>query len=56
MNCHVSPASVIDAVPGYRAEFRPSAALSRPVARTTDQLRQSADDTRTRSLWPRLVR
>ncbi|MFF4594205.1 MsnO8 family LLM class oxidoreductase [Amycolatopsis sp. NPDC001319] len=44
-NYHVSPATVLDAVEGYRAAFRPSAHLSRPyVAVSADVVVADTDD------------
>ena len=61
-NYHVAPASVLDAVDGYRAAFRPSDALARPyvavsadvvVAETDDRARELATGY---GLWVRSIR
>lgn len=61
-NYHVSPATVLEAVTGYRAEFRPSAELERPyvsvsadvvVAETEDAARELATGY---GLWVRSIR
>jgi len=61
-NYHVSPATVLEAVDGYRAAFRPSAALDRPyvgvsadvvVARTEAEARELATGY---GLWVRSIR
>ncbi|MFI9389060.1 LLM class flavin-dependent oxidoreductase [Kutzneria sp. NPDC052558] len=61
-NYHVSPATVLEAVAGYRAAFRPSAVLSRPyvsvsadvvVAETSDAARELATGY---GLWVRSIR
>ncbi|KPI16285.1 luciferase family protein [Actinobacteria bacterium OK074] len=61
-NYHVSPSSVIEAVEGYRAAFRPSAALAEPyVAVSADVVVAPEDDTARRlaagyGLWVRSIR
>jgi luciferase family oxidoreductase group 1 len=61
-NYHVSPATVLEAVDGYRAAFRPSAVLGRPyvsvsadvvVARTEAEARELATGY---GLWVRSIR
>jgi alkanesulfonate monooxygenase SsuD/methylene tetrahydromethanopterin reductase-like flavin-dependent oxidoreductase (luciferase family) len=43
-NYHVSPATVLEAADGYRAEFRPSAELGRPYVSVSADVVVAADD------------
>ena len=51
-NYHVSPASVLDAVDGYRAAFRPSADARPPVRRRLRRRRRRRVRRRTPASWP----
>jgi len=61
-NYHVSPATVIEAVEGYRAAFRPSADLDRPYVSVSADVVVAADETTARELatgyglWVRSIR
>jgi luciferase family oxidoreductase group 1 len=61
-NYHVSPATVLEAVDGYRAAFRPSAELSRPYVSVSADVVVAADEARARELasgyglWVRSIR
>ncbi len=61
-NYHVSPATVLEAVDGYRAAFRPSTELSRPYVSVSADVVVAADDTTARELatgyglWVRSIR
>lgn len=49
-NYHVSPATVLDAVEGYRAAFRPSAVLDRPHVMVSADVVVGRDDEHAREL------
>jgi alkanesulfonate monooxygenase SsuD/methylene tetrahydromethanopterin reductase-like flavin-dependent oxidoreductase (luciferase family) len=49
-NYHVSPATVLDAVDGYRAAFRPSAFLDRPYVSVSADVVVAPDETAAREL------
>jgi alkanesulfonate monooxygenase SsuD/methylene tetrahydromethanopterin reductase-like flavin-dependent oxidoreductase (luciferase family) len=49
-NYHVSPATVLEAVAGYRAAFRPSAELSRPYVSVSADVVVAADEATAREL------
>ena len=49
-NYHVSPATVLDAVAGYRAAFRPSAQLGRPYVSVSADVVVAEDDATAREL------
>ncbi|WP_236796091.1 MsnO8 family LLM class oxidoreductase [Amycolatopsis sp. GM8] len=49
-NYHVSPATVLDAVAGYRAAFRPSRYLSRPYVAVSADVVVAEDDAKAREL------
>jgi luciferase family oxidoreductase group 1 len=61
-NYHVSPATVLEAVDGYRAAFRPSAELSRAYVSVSADVVVAADESRARELasgyglWVRSIR
>jgi alkanesulfonate monooxygenase SsuD/methylene tetrahydromethanopterin reductase-like flavin-dependent oxidoreductase (luciferase family) len=61
-NYHVSPATVLEAVAGYRAAFRPSAGLSRPYVSVSADVVVAAEESRARELaagyglWVRSIR
>jgi len=61
-NYHVSPATVIEAVDGYRAAFRPSADLSRPYLSVSADVVVAEDEATARELaagyglWVRSIR
>ena len=61
-NYHVSPATVIEAVDGYRAAFRPSADLDRPYVSVSADVVVAGDDDTARELaagygpWVRSIR
>ncbi|MFF3935585.1 LLM class flavin-dependent oxidoreductase [Streptomyces phaeofaciens] len=61
-NYHVSPATVLEAVDGYRARFKPSATLDRPYVSVSADVVVAEDDTRARELatgygpWVRSIR
>jgi alkanesulfonate monooxygenase SsuD/methylene tetrahydromethanopterin reductase-like flavin-dependent oxidoreductase (luciferase family) len=61
-NYHVSPATVLEAVEGYRAAFRPSADLDRPYVSVSADVVVAADEARARELatgyglWVRSIR
>jgi alkanesulfonate monooxygenase SsuD/methylene tetrahydromethanopterin reductase-like flavin-dependent oxidoreductase (luciferase family) len=61
-NYHVSPATVLEAVDGYRAAFRPSAELSRPYVSVSADVVVAADEATARELasgyglWVRSIR
>jgi len=61
-NYHVSPATVLDAVEGYRAAFRPSDYLSRPYVAVSADVVVGEDDEKARELaagyglWVRSIR
>jgi alkanesulfonate monooxygenase SsuD/methylene tetrahydromethanopterin reductase-like flavin-dependent oxidoreductase (luciferase family) len=61
-NYHVSPASVLEAVDGYRAAFRPSADLERPYVTVSADVVVAADEATARELatgygaWVRSIR
>jgi alkanesulfonate monooxygenase SsuD/methylene tetrahydromethanopterin reductase-like flavin-dependent oxidoreductase (luciferase family) len=61
-NYHVSPATVLEAVDGYRAAFRPSAELSRPYVSVSADVVVAATEARARELaagfglWVRSIR
>jgi alkanesulfonate monooxygenase SsuD/methylene tetrahydromethanopterin reductase-like flavin-dependent oxidoreductase (luciferase family) len=61
-NYHVSPATVLEAVDGYRAAFRPSAELSRPYVSVSADVVVAADESRAHELasgyglWVRSIR
>ncbi len=61
-NYHVSPATVLEAVDGYRAAFRPSAELSRPYVSVSADVVVADDESRARELaagyglWVRSIR
>jgi alkanesulfonate monooxygenase SsuD/methylene tetrahydromethanopterin reductase-like flavin-dependent oxidoreductase (luciferase family) len=61
-NYHVSPATVIKAVEGYRAAFRPSADLDRPYVSVSADVVVAADEATARELatgyglWVRSIR
>jgi len=61
-NYHVSPATVIEAVDGYRAAFRPSADLSRPHVSVSADVVVAEDEATARELaagyglWVRSIR
>jgi alkanesulfonate monooxygenase SsuD/methylene tetrahydromethanopterin reductase-like flavin-dependent oxidoreductase (luciferase family) len=61
-NYHVSPATVLEAVDGYRAAFRPSAELDRPYVSVSADVVVAEDDERARELaagygpWVRSIR
>ena len=61
-NYHVSPATVIEAVAGYRAAFRPSAGLDRPYVSVSADVVAAADEDAARELaagygaWVRSIR
>jgi alkanesulfonate monooxygenase SsuD/methylene tetrahydromethanopterin reductase-like flavin-dependent oxidoreductase (luciferase family) len=61
-NYHVSPGTVLDAVEGYRAAFRPSADLDRPYVSVSADVVTAADDITARelatgyALWVRGIR
>jgi alkanesulfonate monooxygenase SsuD/methylene tetrahydromethanopterin reductase-like flavin-dependent oxidoreductase (luciferase family) len=61
-NYHVSPATVLEAVDGYRAAFHPSAELSRPYVSVSADVVVAADEARARELasgyglWVRSIR
>jgi alkanesulfonate monooxygenase SsuD/methylene tetrahydromethanopterin reductase-like flavin-dependent oxidoreductase (luciferase family) len=61
-NYHVSPATVIEAVEGYRAAFRPSADLDRPYVSVSADVVVAADEATARELaagyglWVRSIR
>jgi alkanesulfonate monooxygenase SsuD/methylene tetrahydromethanopterin reductase-like flavin-dependent oxidoreductase (luciferase family) len=61
-NYHVSPATVIEAVEGYRAAFRPSADLDRPHVSVSADVVVAADEATARELatgyglWVRSIR
>ncbi len=61
-NYHVSPASVLEAVDGYRAAFRPSAELDRPYVTVSADVVVAADEAVARelasgyALWVRSIR
>jgi alkanesulfonate monooxygenase SsuD/methylene tetrahydromethanopterin reductase-like flavin-dependent oxidoreductase (luciferase family) len=49
-NYHVSPATVLEAADGYRAEFRPSAELGRPYVSVSADVVVAADEATAREL------
>jgi alkanesulfonate monooxygenase SsuD/methylene tetrahydromethanopterin reductase-like flavin-dependent oxidoreductase (luciferase family) len=59
---HISPATVVEAVDGYRAAFRPSAALPRPYVAVSADVVVADDDATARELaagygaWVRSIR
>jgi luciferase family oxidoreductase group 1 len=61
-NYHVSPATVLEAVEGYRAAFRPSAALARPYVSVSADVVVADDESTARELatgyglWVRSIR
>ena len=61
-NYHVSPATVLEAVAGYRAAFRPSAELSEPYVSVSADVVVGSDDAAARELaagyglWVRSIR
>jgi alkanesulfonate monooxygenase SsuD/methylene tetrahydromethanopterin reductase-like flavin-dependent oxidoreductase (luciferase family) len=61
-NYHISPASVIEAVEGYRAAFQPSADLDHPYVSVSADVVTAADDATARELavgyglWVRSIR
>jgi alkanesulfonate monooxygenase SsuD/methylene tetrahydromethanopterin reductase-like flavin-dependent oxidoreductase (luciferase family) len=61
-NYHVSPATVLEAVEGYRAAFRPSAELSRPYVAVSADVVVGPDEATARELatgyglWVRSIR
>jgi alkanesulfonate monooxygenase SsuD/methylene tetrahydromethanopterin reductase-like flavin-dependent oxidoreductase (luciferase family) len=61
-NYHVSPATVIEAVEGYRAAFRPSADLERPYVSVSADVVVAKDEAKARELasgyglWVRSIR
>ncbi|MFD9355360.1 LLM class flavin-dependent oxidoreductase [Streptomyces sp. NPDC060031] len=61
-NYHVSPASVLEAAEGYRAAFKPSAALDRPYLTVSADVVVAPDDATARELatgygpWVRSIR
>jgi luciferase family oxidoreductase group 1 len=61
-NYHVSPATVLEAVEGYRAAFRPSAGLSRPYVAVSADVVVGPDEAAARELatgyglWVRSIR
>jgi luciferase family oxidoreductase group 1 len=61
-NYHVSPATVLEAVDGYRAAFRPSTALDRPYVAVSADVVVAEDEARARELatgyglWVRSIR
>ena len=61
-NYHVSPATVLEAVDGYRAAFRPSAELGRPYVSVSADVVVADDEARARELatgyglWVRSIR
>jgi alkanesulfonate monooxygenase SsuD/methylene tetrahydromethanopterin reductase-like flavin-dependent oxidoreductase (luciferase family) len=61
-NYHVSPATVLEAVEGYRAAFRPSAELSQPYVSVSADVVVAADEATARELasgyglWVRSIR
>ncbi|MGO9160164.1 MAG: LLM class flavin-dependent oxidoreductase [Streptosporangiaceae bacterium] len=61
-NYHVSPATVLQAVDGYRAVFRPSAELARPYVSVSADVVAAADEATARelatgyALWVRSIR
>lgn len=61
-NYHVSPGSVLEAVEGYRAAFRPSADLDRPYVTVSADVVVGEDEARARELatgyglWVRSIR
>jgi alkanesulfonate monooxygenase SsuD/methylene tetrahydromethanopterin reductase-like flavin-dependent oxidoreductase (luciferase family) len=61
-NYHVSPATVLEAVEGYRAAFRPSAELSRPYVAVSADVVAAPDEATARELasgyglWVRSIR
>jgi alkanesulfonate monooxygenase SsuD/methylene tetrahydromethanopterin reductase-like flavin-dependent oxidoreductase (luciferase family) len=61
-NYHVSPATVLEAVEGYRAAFRPSAELSEPYVSVSADVVVAADEATARELaagyglWVRSIR
>jgi alkanesulfonate monooxygenase SsuD/methylene tetrahydromethanopterin reductase-like flavin-dependent oxidoreductase (luciferase family) len=61
-NYHVSPATVLEAVRGYRAAFRPSAELSQPYVSVSADVVVAADEATARELasgyglWVRSIR
>jgi alkanesulfonate monooxygenase SsuD/methylene tetrahydromethanopterin reductase-like flavin-dependent oxidoreductase (luciferase family) len=61
-NYHVSPATVLEAVTGYRAAFRPSAGLSQPYVSVSADVVVAADEATARELasgyglWVRSIR
>jgi alkanesulfonate monooxygenase SsuD/methylene tetrahydromethanopterin reductase-like flavin-dependent oxidoreductase (luciferase family) len=61
-NYHVSPATVLEAVDGYRAAFRPSAELSRPYVSVSADVVVAQDEPAARELaagyglWVRSIR
>ena len=61
-NYHVSPATVLEAVEGYRAAFRPSAALATPYVAVSADVVVADDEARARELatgygpWVRSIR
>ena len=61
-NYHVSPATVLEAVDGYRAAFRPSAELSRPYVSVSADVVVAGTEARARELsagfglWVRSIR
>ncbi len=61
-NYHVSPATVLEAAQGYRAAFRPSAALDRPYVSVSADVVVAATEPRARELasgyapWVRSIR
>jgi len=61
-NYHVSPASVLEAVEGYRAAFRPSAAIAQPYVTVSADVVVAQDEAQARELatgyglWVRSIR
>ncbi|QJT05554.1 LLM class flavin-dependent oxidoreductase [Streptomyces asoensis] len=61
-NYHVSPATVLEAVDGYRARFKPSASLDAPYVSVSADVVVAEDDARARELatgyglWVRSIR
>ena len=61
-NYHVSPATVLEAVEGYRAAFRPSAELDRPYVSVSADVVVAEDEATARELaagyglWVRSIR
>ncbi|MGW6920281.1 LLM class flavin-dependent oxidoreductase [Streptomyces sp. NPDC054950] len=61
-NYHVSPATVLEAVDGYRARFKPSASLDAPYVSVSADVVVAEDDDRARELaagygpWVRSIR